>query len=101
MVKPISPEDIPVQKAIDIPDEVLETWNSMIARAYSGGSARITLKEASAELQSLLGKSHSEIRKAGYLDIEEIYRAEGWKVVYDSPGFNESYEAYYVFSKRR
>lgn len=101
MVKPISPEDIPYQKAIDLPDEVLECWNSMIARCYSSGSSRITLKEASAELQALFGKTHQEIRKLGYLDIEPIYRAEGWKVEYDQPGFNESYEAYFVFSKRR
>lgn len=101
MVKAISPDEIPVQKVLDMPDEVIECWNSMIARAYSGGSARITLKEASAELQNLFGKTHSEIRKLGYLDIEDVYRAEGWKVLYDSPGYNETYEAFYVFSKRR
>ena len=62
MVKPITPDDVPIQKAIDLPDEVIECWNSMIARYHSGGSARITLKEASAELQALFGKSHTEIR---------------------------------------
>lgn len=101
MIKPISPDEIPIQKALDLPDKVIECWNSMIARAYSEGSARITLTDASAELQNLFGKTHSEIRKLGYLDIEDVYRAEGWRVKYDQPGFNETYEAFYVFSKRR
>lgn len=29
----------------------------------------------------------------GWLDLEDIYRDEGWTVEYDSPGYNETYEA--------
>lgn len=101
MIKPISPDDIAAQKANDLPDAVIGCWNSMIARKYSGGTARILLSEASRELQLTVNKTHNEIRELGYLDIEDLYRAQGWRVNYDQPGYNESYPAYYEFSKRR
>lgn len=32
-----------------------------------------------------------------WLDIEPMYRREGWIVEYDKPGFNEHYEATFTF----
>ena len=37
----------------------------------------------------------------GWLDVEEAHRAAGWRVEYDKPAYNESYDAFFVFSKRR
>jgi hypothetical protein len=41
-----------------------------------------------------------EIFHRGWLDVEDAYRAEGWTVVYDKPGYNESYAASFTFSAR-
>ena len=30
-------------------------------------------------------------------DIEDIFREAGWKVTYDKPAYNESYDAYFKF----
>lgn len=35
-----------------------------------------------------------------WLDIEDVYRAEGWIVDYDKPAYNQSYRAYFVFKKK-
>ena len=32
-----------------------------------------------------------------WLDIEDIFREAGWKVTYDKPAYNESYDAYFKF----
>lgn len=35
----------------------------------------------------------------GWFDVESSYRRVGWRVEYDKPGYNESYEGFWKFSK--
>lgn len=35
-----------------------------------------------------------------WLDVEDIFEEVGWKVVYDKPGYNESYPANFEFTKK-
>lgn len=37
----------------------------------------------------------------GLLDFEKFYVQRGWRVEYDKPGFNESYEPTYTFSPKK
>jgi hypothetical protein len=99
MVKPISPDEVATQKVKNLPDNVIGAWNSMIARKFSSGSAIILLKDIKSELYAATGQT--DLRDLGYLDIEEVYRAVGWSVEYDQPGYSESYDAYYVFKKKK
>ena len=39
--------------------------------------------------------------KAGWLDVEGIYRKAGWDVEYDSPGYCEDYPATFKFRKKK
>lgn len=32
-----------------------------------------------------------------HLDVEDVYRAAGWEVTYDKPGYNETYDATFTF----
>lgn len=100
MVKPISPDEVVDQKKKDIPDIVMETWNSNIARNYTSGSSTIGLTDIKDALCAVTGKTRNEIYKLGYLDIEDVYRAAGWSVFYDTPAYNETYEASYTFKKK-
>jgi len=43
------------------------------------------------------GLNRAEIFDKGWLNVEEVYRAAGWAVEYDKPGFNESYSATFTF----
>lgn len=98
-VKPITPSDIPSVKKNIIPDAVFEVFNELIAKNYSNGSARVTQAEVINEL-ARKGISNSQIYTEKYLDIEDIYRENGWKVEYDKPGYNESYGAYFIFTAK-
>lgn len=46
-------------------------------------------------------ESDRSIYKKGWLNVEEAYREKGWDVTYDKSGYNETYRALFVFSKRR
>jgi len=100
MVKAISPQDVAVQKAEAMPDAVLEVWNNLIAMRYSGsGRVYVHQCDAIAALMPLTpnGNSRQHIFDNGWLDIEPIFRAAGWYVNYDKPGYNETYEPIFTF----
>ena len=100
MLKPISPDEVISQKAKDFPEEVIEVFNSLIAKKWSNGYACITLAEAKKAVVTALNQ-HNKSFCSDYMNVEDIFRAAGWEVVYDQPGYNESYEASYTFKKRR
>jgi len=101
---PIKPQDVIKAKAATIPDEVFDAFNELIASKWDGRSAHVTQDEAAklslTKLKSA-GKhvSRNKLFDNGWLDVEDAYSEAGWNVTYDKPAYNESYEAYFVFSK--
>jgi hypothetical protein len=100
MTKPIKPSEVLVLKKALLPPEVIEVFNELIAENFSGGSSEFTQKEACLRLATKLNISEADIYRLKFLDVEGIYRKEGWKVVYDKPGYNETYNATFTFSKK-
>lgn len=98
-VKPITPEEAGFAKAGVLPVEVLKTWNEMIIVKVSNGVARITQDQIIAALMKTTGVEREAVFKSGWLEIEDLYRAVGWDVDYDKPGYNESYQPIFTFSK--
>jgi len=47
----------------------------------------------------VLKVDRNKIFEMGWLDVEDAYRAQGWNVVYDRPGYCESYEASFIFTR--
>ena len=43
--------------------------------------------------------SRKEIFDNHLLDFEDVYRDQGWSVMYDSPAYCESYDPYFLFKK--
>lgn len=99
-VKPIRPEDVANEKLKVFPDEVFLSVNEMIAQNYRSGYATILQKDL-VHLMVKKGLKSADIYKNGWLDFEDVYRQEGWKVEYDKPGYNESYEPSFKFSRKR
>lgn len=108
-VKPISPEDI--QKGnfeIKFPSAVIEAFNELIVKDYSPTTGKaVVYQDAAMEL--VLSKlnandmptySRSDVFNNKWLDVENVYRAQGWSVYYDKPAYNESYSAYFEFTKK-
>ena len=101
MVKPLAPADVVSAQVAGFPDFVIETWNAVIAKNWSGTQSRIMQKDMVFELiaasPSLI--NGQDVFSNRWLDIEAIYRLEGWIVEYDKPAYNESYDAYFLFKK--
>lgn len=99
MIEPIRPNDV----WIEIPEFVIEIVNKMIKEAWDGEEAKISQKDVVDKI--LRGYPGMEkittgtVYKKHWLDFEDLYRKVGWKVIYDKPGFNESYEPYFKFTK--
>lgn len=112
MVKPIKASEVIQAKLQTIPNEVLEAFNELIVKNFDGYQSTIKQNEA---ISLIIAKTRSEessmndwypekIKKHIYdnhwLDIEDIYRKEGWLVEFDKCGFNETYESFWTFTKK-
>ncbi len=103
-VTPIKPDDIGKMRKASLPDSVLEAFNELIAMHFSGSSAVVKQDDVVDLIMVKMGLEAGERAKIfsnHWLDIEEIYESEGWKVVYDKPGYCESYPTTFTFSRRR
>lgn len=90
MTKPIGPDDVAEAKTRYLPPEVIEVFNTLIAKHYSGSHATVMQEEASRAIAVALDISVAEVFKRKLLDIESVYKQAGWEVKYDKPG---DYEA--------
>lgn len=97
MSEPIRPEDVAGHKIKVLPSEVFEVFNDLIARSFSNGQATVMQKDVVDALVEK-GFSKEQIFAQKLLDVVEAYRAKGWEVEYDKPGFNETYGAAFIFS---
>ena len=98
---PISPDEVVETKVATIPPEVFDVWNALIAKKWgaSSGRAEIMQKDIVKELCEVLKVERNKIFEMHWLDVEDAYRAQGWNVVYDRPGYCESYEASFIFTR--
>lgn len=89
-VEPISPKDVPGAKLSGMPDAVIQLWNGLIAREFSSGVAVVYQDEViGALLESGVCKTRAEIFNKRYLDIEDIYKAKGWSVTYETSYYGD------------
>jgi hypothetical protein len=100
MIKPISPAEAKEQIIQNFPDFVIQAVNNCINKNYfNKGSFSIKQEEIITEILNVApeGTTRGEIFEKHWLDFEPIYRKEGWSIQYDSPAFNENYDAFYKF----
>lgn len=96
--KPIKPSDVVAAKARQIHPLVIDTFNALIVANWSHGRSVISQAAVMAELVNKHNINRQEVLSNNGLDIEDVYRAAGWRVEYDKPGYNESYEATFTFT---
>ena len=104
-MKPITPKKVEQIRIHEMPEAIIQATNELIVRKWNGSSATIKIKEIVDQYFRVSGeektaKARQELFDNHYLDIEPAYIEAGWKVKYDGPGYNESYDAYFVFSKK-
>jgi len=99
MIKPITPDEI----KHEIPDFIIEAVKTLLKKKWDGKKAIIEQNDILAIVSSNDeddGKpSRRTIFDNNWLDFEDLYREVGWNVEYDKPAYNESYAAYFKFTK--
>lgn len=103
----ITPGQVLGAKETQIPDEVFAAFDELIAKDYDRGYATVMQNEVLLlALKKLKAAGHRRMTRQlildnKWLDVEGIYRKRGWAVEYDKPGYNESYEASFKFTKKK
>ena len=101
-IKPITIEEVENEFVEAIPDAIIKAVNSLIVKRWEPlkHKAVITQDEILKEVIILDETlTHRKIFDNHWLDIEPIYRKEGWNVEYHKPPYYETWDAYFVFSK--
>jgi hypothetical protein len=97
---PITPNDIPAQKLMHIPPEVIDVFNEFIVMNWNGTSSSFLQKWVLAKVSEVLGLDEKSILDKHYLDVKIVFEERGWKVLLDQPGWDEEYEPWYRFSRK-
>jgi hypothetical protein len=98
-VRPITPSDAGEKRVF--PDGVLTAFNELIEANYDGGEAIVKQPDAVREIRRNMNCTAQDVYDKGWLNVEDVYRAAGWKVEYDKPGYNENYTAFFRFKRKR
>lgn len=98
-VRPITPDEVGQVRSDSLLPQVIEVFNDLITEKWNGHKAIIKQEEAVQRVVEKLDVSRSWIFECGLLDVEDAYRKVGWTVQFDKPGFNETYEPFFVFTR--
>jgi hypothetical protein len=106
----ISPHAIKNMLGSHIPAWVIDVFKAEIALKIHNGKAiikqdDIILKVAAAMPAEIAGDMDTESRRRfifdkQWLDVEAVFRAANWKVVYDKPHYSENYSPYFEFTAK-
>ena len=98
---PITPKFIEDNLEYIIHPAVIQAVNELLKESYRPGkSVILTIKKVIQKTKSICPELTAEkIQENKWLDFESVFRNVGWKVKFDSPGWDENYESFYEFSK--
>jgi acyl carrier protein phosphodiesterase len=101
VIKPIKPNEIQKIKNSKIPEWIINIVNEMLIEKWDGREARFTLKEVMNAVMAVApeGMTREHIYNNHWMDFEDLYRQEGWKVEFDKAAYNEDYDDFYRFTK--
>lgn len=98
MSAPIKPSEVAAKRVATIPPEVFEAFNELIVENFLVSTATVVQNKVVERILAKLPQvTRGEIFEKGWLEVEGAYRKAGWSVLYDRPGYNESYDAYFEF----
>lgn len=100
---PIKPSEVVDKKVVSIPEFVFDAFNELIVEGYNQRYSTVLQKDV---VKLILDKMNSEgvdkeIWDNNWLNIKDAYIKDGWKVEYDKPGYNETYDASFKFTAPR
>ncbi len=99
-VRPITPDEVASVKENILPDAMIEAFNEMIARRWSGGKSKF----ASHEIVSLMkekGLSDDDISNNRWRGVLDVFEKHGWDVETDTPSWDENGEETLTFRRKK
>ena len=103
-MKVYTPEDVLKKRVGTIPDYVIDAFNDLLTENYQEDE---TIIEQEDIIRKILEYSTDDeltretIFKKHYLDIENLYRNNGWEVDYEKPAFDELFEPFFIFKPKK
>ena len=99
--KPISPNEIMDNLKTIIPEAVIQAVNELLKEGYRGSYVSFKQKDLISRIIKIDPSIEREdLFKKKYLDFESIFEKQGWKVEYNSPCRDESYDEYFKFTPK-
>jgi len=101
MATPLRPQDIGPIAAARIPDFVIEAVNELLVKHSASPTITLLLHEVTdaAMARAPIDVTRDQLFDEHWLDFEPIYRDAGWRVTFDKPAYNETYESRFVFRR--
>jgi hypothetical protein len=103
-MKPFTPQEAEKAKVVrELPEAVIRVFNELIAEDFDGGYATVYQEIAVAKIAEAMGCTEADVYSNLWVNVEDAYRARGWKVEYDRPiGWaGETFKAHWTFTKKR
>ncbi|MBQ7824230.1 MAG: acyl-CoA thioesterase [Bacteroidaceae bacterium] len=98
-VQPINPNEIINEKIKAIPDQVIRVFNELIARNWNNDRSIVFANEAIEFIKFLTGASKDTIIQNHWLDVEPLYKKNGYEVTYHESQADQYFPSYYEFRK--
>ncbi len=98
-IAPINAKDARGMQGNNIPDAVIEAFNELILKNLHNHTAIVKQKDVVALIVKK-GIRREDIFENHWLDVEGLFAEYGWKVKYDKPGWDESYDPFFIFDSR-
>lgn len=102
-IEPITPSQVMDLKKKSIPDEVIASFNHLIAQNFDGKRSHFLQEDVVNLIVEKMGMSRNDksiIFSKNWLNVEELFIGKGWHVEYDNPAYNETYSASFTFEAR-
>lgn len=102
-VKPISPKQANVDFKSALDPLMIKAVNNLLTKDAHSNFIRIKQKDIVAEykrLHTVNGTEPLDVFKTNQLEFEDIFKEAGWKVSYDKPGWDESYDPAFDFEAK-
>jgi hypothetical protein len=84
MSGPIRPEEVAARKIKNLPEQVFEVFNDLIAQDFDGHGATVDQKDVVDRLVAA-GFTTKRIDDEDLCEVDAVYEASGWNVSYDKP----------------
>jgi hypothetical protein len=101
-MRALTPEECAASAANDIPEVVIDAVNNLLKQKFRHGNTVTLVQDEITKEISRLNKDLTPtiVYKNGWLNFEPVFERAGWKVIYDKPGYNESYTATFEFTPK-